>query len=63
MIGNDNLLIDAFIFLLVALIAVPVARRVGLGQSVGYLLAGMFIGPWGSGDYSRRRYCINSPAD
>lgn len=44
---NDNLLINAFVFLLVALIAVPVARRVGLGQSVGYLLAGMFIGPWG----------------
>jgi len=47
MIGADSLLVNAFIFLLVALIAVPIARRAGLGQSVGYLLAGMFIGPWG----------------
>ncbi len=47
MTGDDNLLVNAFVFLLVALVAVPVARRVGLGQSVGYLLAGIFIGPWG----------------
>jgi len=47
MIDDSNLLTSAFLFLAVALIAVPVARRVGLGQSVGYLLAGMFIGPWG----------------
>ncbi len=47
MTGNDSLLTNAFIFLLVALVAVPIARRAGLGQSVGYLLAGMFIGPWG----------------
>lgn len=47
MMGEDGLLVNAFIFLLVALVAVPVARRAGLGQSVGYLLAGMFIGPWG----------------
>ena len=44
---SDALLVNAFIFLLMALIVVPVARRVGLGQSVGYLLAGIFIGPWG----------------
>ena len=44
---DSHLLANAFIFLAVALVAVPVARRVGLGQSVGFLLAGMFIGPWG----------------
>ncbi len=47
MTGENSLLANAFIFLAVALIAVPVARRVGLGQSVGYLLAGILIGPWG----------------
>jgi len=45
--GDDTLLINAFVFLALALLAVPVAKRVGLGQSVGYLLAGMFVGPWG----------------
>jgi len=45
--GVDTLLINVFIFLAITLLAVPVARRVGLGQSVGYLLAGIFIGPWG----------------
>jgi len=45
--GDNSLLANVFIFLAMALIAVPVARRVGLGQSVGYLLAGIFIGPWG----------------
>ena len=45
--SDGTLLINAFIFLAMALVAVPVARRVGLGQSVGYLLAGIFIGPWG----------------
>lgn len=44
---SDALLVNAFIFLLMALVVVPVARHVGLGQSVGYLLAGIFIGPWG----------------
>lgn len=47
MTDDINWLVTAFIFLLAALVAVPVARRVGLGQSVGYLLAGMIIGPWG----------------
>lgn len=45
--GESSLLANAFIFLALALVAVPIARRAGLGQSVGYLLAGIFIGPWG----------------
>lgn len=36
---------DAFIYLLAAVIAVPLANRLGLGSVLGYLIAGIFIGP------------------
>ncbi|GKX64607.1 glutathione-regulated potassium-efflux system protein KefB [Pragia fontium] len=35
------------IFLSVAVLAVPLARRVGIGAVLGYLIAGIAIGPWG----------------
>ena len=35
------------IFLLAAIIAVPLSRKLGLGAVLGYLSAGMIIGPWG----------------
>lgn len=38
-------LIEATIFLLAAVIAVPLAVRFGLGSVLGYLLAGVIIGP------------------
>lgn len=38
-------LFQAFIYLLAAVIAVPVAKRLGLGSVLGYLLAGIVIGP------------------
>ena len=38
---------QAFVYLLAAVIAVPVARRLGLGSVLGYLLAGVAIGPFG----------------
>ena len=37
--------VQAFIYLLAAVIAVPLARRFGLGSVLGYLLAGIVIGP------------------
>lgn len=37
---------QAFIFLLAAVIAVPIARRLGLGSVLGYLIAGVVIGPY-----------------
>lgn len=40
-------LIAALIFLAVAVLAVPVARRIGIGAVLGYLIAGIAIGPWG----------------
>lgn len=37
---------SVFIYLLVAVIAVPLAKRLGLGSVLGYLLAGVAIGPF-----------------
>ena len=41
----DNLLLGAFIYLMASVIAVPVAKRLGLGSVLGYLIAGIIIGP------------------
>ncbi|GLP95474.1 monovalent cation:proton antiporter-2 (CPA2) family protein [Paraferrimonas sedimenticola] len=38
-------LLQAFIYLVAAVIAVPIAKRLGLGSVLGYLLAGIVIGP------------------
>ena len=38
---------QAFIYLLAAVISVPLAKRLGLGSVLGYLLAGVVIGPFG----------------
>ena len=35
----------AFIYLAAAVIAVPIAKRLGLGSVLGYLIAGLMIGP------------------
>lgn len=35
----------AFIYLVAAVIAVPLAKRLGLGSVLGYLIAGLIIGP------------------
>lgn len=45
----DSFLAQAFVYLLAAVIAVPIARRLGLGSVLGYLLAGIAIGPFGLG--------------
>ena len=42
-------LAEAAIFLAAAVIAVPIAKRFGLGSILGYLVAGALIGPWGLG--------------
>lgn len=40
-----ELLSDAFVYLVAAVIAVPIANRLGLGSVLGYLIAGVVIGP------------------
>ena len=44
---DHSLLFNAFIYLLAAVLAVPVSKRMGFGAVLGYLLAGVAIGPWG----------------
>jgi monovalent cation:proton antiporter-2 (CPA2) family protein len=40
---------QAFIYLAAAVISVPLAKRLGLGSVLGYLIAGIVIGPFGLG--------------
>ena len=42
-------LVNSFIYLSAAVIAVPLSKALGLGAIIGYLAAGMAIGPWGLG--------------
>ncbi|WP_444934517.1 monovalent cation:proton antiporter-2 (CPA2) family protein [Microbulbifer sp. JTAC008] len=42
---HSGFLIEAVIFMAAAVIAVPIATRLGLGSVLGYLLAGVAIGP------------------
>ncbi len=42
-------LINSFIYLSAAVIAVPLSKALGLGAIIGYLTAGLAIGPWGLG--------------
>jgi Kef-type K+ transport system membrane component KefB len=44
--GSD-LLLAGVLFLFAAVVAVPLAARLGIGAVLGYLLAGIAIGPWG----------------
>ena len=43
----EQFLLQLFIFLTSAAIAVPVAKKFGLGSVLGYLIAGIVIGPYG----------------
>jgi len=40
---------QAFVYLSAAVVSVPIAKRLGLGSVLGYLVAGMIIGPFGIG--------------
>lgn len=42
---HGNVLAQAFVYLLAAVVSVPIARRLGLGSVLGYLLAGVGLGP------------------
>lgn len=42
----ESFLAQAFIYLLAAVASVPVAKRLGMGSVLGYLMAGALIGPF-----------------
>lgn len=46
---ETSLLYQAFIFLLAAVVGVPIAKQLGLGSVLGYLIAGILIGPFALG--------------
>ncbi len=45
--NDHDLLANTLIYLGAAVVAVPLAKRLGLGSVLGYLIAGIAIGPWG----------------
>ena len=45
----QGFLAEALVYLVTAVVAVPIAQRLGLGSVLGYLLAGLAIGPFGLG--------------
>jgi glutathione-regulated potassium-efflux system ancillary protein KefC len=46
---ETSLLLNALVYLAAAVALVPIATRLGLGAVLGYLIAGIAIGPWGLG--------------
>ncbi len=44
---GENFFFHALVFLAAAVISVPIAKRLGLGSVLGYLIAGFIIGPFG----------------
>jgi monovalent cation:proton antiporter-2 (CPA2) family protein len=42
----DSLLIQALVYLAAGVISVPIAKRLGLGSVLGYLIAGALVGPF-----------------
>jgi monovalent cation:H+ antiporter-2, CPA2 family len=43
---GENILLSSIIFLGAAIVCVPIAKKIGLGSVLGYLIAGMLIGPF-----------------
>ncbi|MDB5452639.1 MAG: potassium transporter [Caulobacteraceae bacterium] len=43
---TGSILVQIFVYLAVAAIAAPLAKRLGLGSVLGYLVAGVLIGPY-----------------
>jgi monovalent cation:proton antiporter-2 (CPA2) family protein len=46
---GEGFFFQAFVYLAAAVIAVPLAKRLGLGSVLGYLIAGVAIGPFALG--------------
>ncbi len=42
---EENFLVDALYYLCAAVIAVPLFKKIGLGSILGYLCAGVVLGP------------------
>lgn len=43
---SEDFFVQAFVYLVAAVLSVPIAKRLGLGSVLGYLIAGVMIGPF-----------------
>ncbi|MBI1404494.1 MAG: potassium transporter [Caulobacter sp.] len=43
---TENLLLQALVYLTAGVVAAPIAKRLGLGSVLGYLIAGVVVGPF-----------------
>ena len=43
---SSEFLIQAIVYLTAAIICVPIAKKIGMGSVLGYLTAGILIGPF-----------------
>lgn len=50
--GNANDLAQVVVLLAAGVVAAPIFKRIGLGSVLGYLVAGLVIGPFGLGAFS-----------
>ena len=60
---TDDVLVMAFTYLLAAVICVPVAKKLGLGAVLGYLVAGIVIGPWVIGIVGQKHHGVGHFAE
>lgn len=44
--GGHSLLVQALVYLAAGVVSVPIAKRLGLGSVLGYLIAGVLVGPF-----------------
>jgi monovalent cation:proton antiporter-2 (CPA2) family protein len=44
--NGQGLLIQALVYLTAGVVSVPIAKRIGLGSVLGYLIAGVIVGPF-----------------
>lgn len=52
---SEDFFYQAFVYLVAAVLSVPIAKRLGLGSVLGYLIAGVIIGPFGFGFLGHER--------
>ncbi|HEY9847377.1 MAG TPA: cation:proton antiporter, partial [Candidatus Caenarcaniphilales bacterium] len=43
---SEDFFFQAFVYLVAAVLSVPLSKRLGLGSVLGYLIAGVIIGPF-----------------
>ena len=58
-----TILQESIIYLLAAIISVPISKRLGFGSVLGYLCAGILIGPFGFGFVHEPEHILHFASD